>query len=124
MRVEFLWRAIAHTMVCFIYPVAIYLLQNLYEKGGGVVSSRGVAAGLASQWVWLVVVVCNGLIACLSNIRFKLLIMVIMMLCMFLYLMPVHPLRAFAYVGAAGVLTLSAILVVKYGAEAGSKTGL
>lgn len=103
-------RVVLHGAVCIGYPFLVGWLFFIFQYMGGERDSRGVAAGLAVQLVCYFVAGSNLLMVAISNVRFRIGVMLAMGASIFFYLAPVHPLKAVALSMLACAVTASAIL--------------
>lgn len=110
MSTGFYSRLMVHSAACFVYIVLVWAVFYFYRYFGGVVSSRDVAAGMASQLVFYCVVVSNVLMIAIPRIATRLIITFITGSSIFLYLVPEHPIRAIALTLLAIAVTITAIL--------------
>jgi hypothetical protein len=106
MNKNLLSRLILHGAAGLIYPASVSCLFFLYQFMGGRITSRGVAAGMAVQLIFYFVAAINFLMVAIPSIRARMWIMLIMGLGIFLYLAPVHPIRAVLLSGLACAVTM------------------
>lgn len=104
-----LWvHALLRISLCFLYPLAISCSFSLYKSLGGVILSRGVSAGMATQLVVIVFAVINFSLMAVFSLKARLATMMVFSVAVLLWLYSYHPLRALMFVGLTVVLMLSA----------------
>ncbi|KQT62326.1 MULTISPECIES: hypothetical protein [Pseudomonas] len=102
---------LVHFFTCVIYVVVNYYGVSLYKFLFGGLTSRGASIGIAMYMVFYLFIFVNLLVAVIPNRRFKLCVVFFMVALILVYLLPLYPVRALAYIVLTGGLTTLAILV-------------
>ncbi|MFJ7796765.1 hypothetical protein [Pseudomonas sp. NPDC096950] len=102
---------LVHFFACVIYVVLNYYGVSLYKYMFGGLTSRGVSIGIAMYLIFYLFIVVNLIVALVTKISIKLIVLCFMMTAILIYLLPLYPVRAFAYSILTGGLTALAIFV-------------
>lgn len=98
-----------HGVACLLFPIATSIGFEVYTDLFSEPFARSVAIGLAVQFIFVVFVLTNGLIALTSSLKVKVALACALLTAVLLYLFPEHPLRGLFFAGLSGGLSLAAI---------------
>ena len=103
-------RITLHITASFLYPGVVSCVLFLYSYAGVQTSSRGAAAGIATQFIFYCVAGINLLMVAIPSVRSRMVLVIFMGAGIHTYLSPVHPLRAVLLASLACAVTTLAIL--------------
>ncbi|WP_260414883.1 hypothetical protein [Pseudomonas cichorii] len=102
---------VIHFFACAAYVVVNYYGVSLYKYIFDGLTSRGASIGMAMYLIFYVFVAVNFIVALMPRLTIKLFFLFFMVGAILVYLLPLYPVRAFAYSILTGGLTAAAIFI-------------